>query len=136
MSSPNYAAEAAIKCGDPVFQHFLRDATKRPVSGKDEAAEALRLLAGVDSRKAFNASQDGSERWLRVRRLFQLWRNGVSKAAQGPSSMGRLAYQRGTPLSGNPFQEPPEWETEETEWELWNFGWERAQARDEKNRRG
>jgi len=107
--APNYAAEAAIKCGDPVFQHFLSDCTGRDVCGKDEAAEALREVAGVDSRKAFNASQEGAERWLRARRLFQRWQTGASKSARGPSQMGRIAFDRGTARSGNPFEKPPEW---------------------------
>ena len=137
--SPNYAAESAMKCEEPTFRRFLQDATKRPVGDKEAAAEALRLLAGVDSRKAFNASHEGAERWVRVRRLFALWRRGVGKNAQGrlhgPSIMGRVAYSRGSPRSENPFEQPPIWEEDETEYDLWEFGWNRAKAQAEEMER-
>ena len=131
MTGKNYAAECGIKCSDPTFQHFLRDATKLPVSDKDEAGAAVRALCKVGSRREFNETLEGNEAWLRAKRLFGLWRAGHGTNAagrrHGPSIMGRVAFSRGTPISDNPFDRPEIDETDETPYDLWEIGWRQSQ---------
>lgn len=127
---PNYAAEAAIKCSDKKFQHFLRDATKLPVADKDQAGAALRVLCKVESRREFNESDEGADKWFRAKRLYGKWRAGVGKNAVGnlhkPQIMGQVAFHRGTMLGDNPFEQPALDNREETDFDLWEFGWRKA----------
>lgn len=101
MTGPNYAAQAAIKCGEALFQSFLADATPVDVTGKESAGEALRQLAGVSSRKVFN-SAPGAEKWARVLKWFKMWRQGYGKDVP-PFLMGQAAYRRGCDFEDNPF---------------------------------
>lgn len=126
----NYAAECAMKCDDKKFQHFLRDATKLPVSSKDEASVAIRTLCKIESRADLNKSEDAAERWKKAKRLFGLWRAGHGTNADGnrhkPNIMGRKAFSRGTQISDNPFPRPEIDNDEETDFDLWELGWRKA----------
>lgn len=128
---PNYAAECAMRCAEPRFWHFLRDATKQPVDSPEEAAEAARVLCKVQSRRELNDDPGAADRWKRAKRLFQLWKDGVGKNAAGnlhaPSIMGRVAYSRGTLISENPFPRPEIDQDDETDFDLWEAGWRKAE---------
>lgn len=130
MSGPNYAAECGIKCAEPKFQHFLRDATKLPVTNKEEAAEAVRVLCDVRSRSQFNNDQRSAESWQKAKRLYGLWRAGHGTNAAGhrhkPNIMGRVAFSRGTMLQDNPFDRPELDNDDETDFDLWELGWRKA----------
>lgn len=130
MAGPNYAAECGIKCSEPKFQHFLRDATKMPVTNKVQAAEAVRVLCDVRSRSQFNADQGSAERWKRAKRLYGMWRAGHGTNAAGnrhkPAIMGGVAFRRGTMIGDNPFEQPALDNGEETDFDLWEFGWRKA----------
>ena len=129
----NYAAECGIKCAEKKFQHFLRDSTKMPVTDKDEAGAAIRKLCRVESRAEFNKDEAAADRWRKAKHWFDLWQNGVGKNTQGrfhkPNVMGRVAFHRGTSISGNPFPRPDIDEDEDTDFDLWEVGWRKA-ARD------
>ena len=118
---PNYAAQAAMKCAEPLFAQFLADASGKDTSDKEAAAEALRQLAGVGSRREFNAP-DGAKSWLKVLKWFGQWRTGHGKCEDGqmrpPFLMGQKAFQRDCDLDDNPFppDEGPEIDKPRTAW--------------------
>ena len=76
-SPPNYAAEAAIKCGEPAFRVFLeeRHGMERPLTD-DKVAARLRSLLGVTSRRDLNSDERAAARWKDIRREFDAWRTG------------------------------------------------------------
>lgn len=45
------SAQAAMRCGEPIFWAYLNEEHKYNVGSKDEAAEAVRDKCGVASRK-------------------------------------------------------------------------------------
>lgn len=130
MTGKNYAAECAMKCEDKKFQHSLRGATKLPVSSKDEAAAAIRVLCKVESRREFNETLEGNGAWLRAKRLYGLWRAGHGTNAVGrrhkPNIMGWVAFSRGATIGDNPFEQPALDNNEETDFDLWELGWRKA----------
>ena len=130
MSGPNYAAECAMKCEDEKFQHFLRDATKLPVTNKDQAGEAIRKLCKIESRGDLNKSAEAAEEWHKAKRLYGMWRAGHGTNAAGnrhkPNIMGRVAFGRGSLLDANPFEQPALGDDEETDFDLWELGWRKA----------
>lgn len=71
----NYAAEAAMKCGEPAFLVFLeqRHGLERPLTD-DKAAQRLRTLLGVTSRKELNNDSEAAERWRSLRADYEAWR--------------------------------------------------------------
>lgn len=129
----NYAAECGMKCAEADFQAFLAEATKLPVDDKEQAGEAVRVLARVLSRREFNESGEGATKWARVKRLYGLWRQGVGTNASGrrhgPMAMGNVAFSRGMPISANPFPPPDIGDEEQGDFDLWEAGWRLAQKR-------
>ncbi len=71
----DFAAEAAMKCDDPVFKAFLeeRHGLERPLTS-DRAAQRLRSILNIRSRKELNESSDAAERWLDLRGAFEAWK--------------------------------------------------------------
>lgn len=71
----DYAAEAAMKCQEPAFKKFLEEkhGLERPLTD-ERAAQRLRGLLGVTSRRELNQSAAAAERWQRLRDEFQAWR--------------------------------------------------------------
>lgn len=71
----NYAAEAAMKCGEPAFLVFLeqRHDLERPLTD-DRAAQRLRTLLRVTSRKELNNDSAAAERWRSLRADYEVWR--------------------------------------------------------------
>lgn len=71
----DFAAEAAMKCQEPTFKAFLEacHGLERPLTD-DRAAQKLRSLLGITSRKALNEDAAAAERWKRLRGEFQDWR--------------------------------------------------------------
>lgn len=71
----DYAAEAAIKCGEPAFKAWLRDCHGlEPPLSDERCAQKLRSLLGVTSRAELNDDAAAAERWRRLRDEFQVWR--------------------------------------------------------------
>lgn len=132
MSGPNYAAQAAIKCGEKLFREFLFDCfLKSPQGAPDDPAEALRRLAGVGSRSEFN-TDEGAQKWRKVLALFGKWRVGHSKDGDGyarpPFLMGEVAFTRGCDLDDNPFH-PEEGPDIDKPHHLWRQGFNVAKWR-------
>ena len=81
----DFAAEAAIKCQSPAFKLFLheRHGLERPLT-TERAAQKLRSLLGVRSRRELNVGRDaagaqtgnpeGLARWKQIRADFREWR--------------------------------------------------------------
>lgn len=71
----NYAAEAAMKCGDAAFLVFLeqRHGLERPLTD-DKAAQKLRSLLRIASRKELNNDAATAERWRSLCADYEAWR--------------------------------------------------------------
>lgn len=76
--SPDYAAEAAMKCNDPAFVTFLcqRHGLSDP-ENVDAIQATQRRALGVGSRRELNESDQAAARWRDLRTEFQNWSNGV-----------------------------------------------------------
>ncbi|MDR7220342.1 hypothetical protein [Aminobacter aminovorans] len=71
----NFAAEAGMLCSDPAFMVFLEDkhGLGRPLS-PEKAAQKLRTLCGVTSRKEFNDDDRAAASWVQLREEFKDWK--------------------------------------------------------------
>lgn len=71
----NYAAEAAMKCGESGFKVFLeeRHGLERPLTD-DRTAQKLRSLLGVTSRRELNSNDAAAARWKKLRGDYETWR--------------------------------------------------------------
>ncbi|WOC15458.1 hypothetical protein [Pseudochrobactrum sp. MP213Fo] len=71
----NYAAEAAMKCEEAGFLAFLEQChgLERPLT-QDRAAQRLRSLFGVTSRKELNSNSAAAQRWRSLRGDYDVWR--------------------------------------------------------------
>lgn len=71
----NFAAEAAMKCDEPAFKVFLeqRHGLEQPLT-KDRAAERLRSILNIKSRKELNENSAAAERWRDLRADFEAWK--------------------------------------------------------------
>ena len=72
----NYAAEAAIKCGEPAFRRFLAERHGLVQDNDDAAAACLRAALGIASRKLLNTDPEAAARWREMRRAFENWGRG------------------------------------------------------------
>lgn len=70
----NFAAECAMKCQEPAFKVWLeeRHGLQRPLTD-ERAAQKVRSLLGVQSRKELNDGGDAAERWKALRADFATW---------------------------------------------------------------
>lgn len=71
----DHTTEAAMLCESPMFQKFLveRHGLDAPVT-KDRAAQRLRSVLGITSRKQLNENDAARERWFALRRDFNTWK--------------------------------------------------------------
>ena len=71
----DFAAEASMNCKKPAFKLFLheRHGLEKPLT-TERAAQKLRSLLGVASRRELNAGGDALARWRQVRADFREWR--------------------------------------------------------------
>lgn len=71
----NFAAECAMKCQEPAFKLFLAEAhgLEKPLTD-ERAAQKVRSLLGVQSRKELNDGGRASEAWKALRASFAAWR--------------------------------------------------------------
>lgn len=81
----NYAAEAAMKCGEAAFLVFLEQCygLERPLTD-DKAAQKLRSILRITSRKELNNDAAAAERWRSLRAAYEAWRKAdtMGRAAQ------------------------------------------------------
>ena len=71
----NHAAEAAMLCQTPAFKRFLieRHGLESPASD-DRAAQKLRSLLGVSSRREINDGGAALDGWKALRTEFNVWK--------------------------------------------------------------
>lgn len=71
----NFAAEAGMLCSDPAFMVFLEEqhGLDRPLS-PEKAAQKLRTLCGVTSRKELNDDDRAAAAWQQLREEFKEWK--------------------------------------------------------------
>lgn len=83
----NYAAECAMKCGDAAFKVFLeqRHGLERPLTG-ERAAQKVRSLLGVTSRRELNGGGEPARRWVELRKSFEARRVRERSSASAESS--------------------------------------------------
>lgn len=75
VEQKNFAAEAAIKCGEAAFKRFLMERHGLDSPATDErAAQKLRSLLGVTSRRELNSDAKAAARWKAVRGEFENWK--------------------------------------------------------------
>lgn len=59
--------QAALRCNDKEFQHFLS------VNNPEKAAQAVREECGVSSRRDLKPGTPGAKAWLSLEQTFQAW---------------------------------------------------------------
>lgn len=71
----NYAAEAAMKCGEAAFKVFLgeRYGLERPMTD-ERTAQKLRSILGVTSRRDLNSDDAAAALWKKLRGEYADWR--------------------------------------------------------------
>lgn len=71
----NYAAEAAMKCGEGGFKVFLEEqhGLERPLTD-ERTVQKLRSLLGVTSRRELNDNDEAAARWKKLRGEYEAWR--------------------------------------------------------------
>lgn len=71
----NFAAECAIKCGEPAFKAFLeqRHGLERPLTD-ERVAQKVRQMLGVTSRRQLNDDERSAAAWRQLRGEFDAWR--------------------------------------------------------------
>lgn len=71
----DFAAEASMKCDDAVFRTFLEEqhGLERPLTS-DRAAQRLRSILNIKSRKELNEDSGAAERWRDFRAAFEAWK--------------------------------------------------------------
>lgn len=78
--TPDHTTEAAMLCADPAFKRFLIERYGLDGPATDErAAQRLRGLLGVTSRKEINQSDAARERWVALRREFREWKGRAAE---------------------------------------------------------
>ena len=71
----NLAAEAGMLCAEPAFMVFLeaKHGLERPL-GPDKAAQKVRTLCGVTSRKDLNNNERAAAAWRQLRGDYRAWK--------------------------------------------------------------
>lgn len=71
----DYAAQAAMCCGQPAFLAFLRDmhGLEVPLTA-ERAAQKVRSLCGVSSRAEFNTDGKAADAWRALNGAFEAWK--------------------------------------------------------------
>ena len=71
----DHTTEAAMLCDSRVFQRFLAELHGlEPPHDKDRAAQRLRSVLGITSRKAINEDDGARQRWIALRQDFYTWK--------------------------------------------------------------
>lgn len=73
-SSKNLATECVLKCKDFRFQQYLADRHGlEPPLTEERAAQKVRSLLGVQSRKELNNGAGATQGWIALRTSFATW---------------------------------------------------------------
>ena len=119
---PNYAAECAMKCAEPLFKDFLAEATDIPTDAPEFARDAIYKLCAISSRRELNTEPTAQANWTRTKVWFGLWRTGHGKR-KPPFKMGNDAFRRGADLEENPFDQNAKVDVYPGDYQMWKQGW-------------
>lgn len=75
-SSLPLSQQASIRCAEPAFWRYLYqcpDGSKSVIQSADEAAEVVREMCRIRSRKQLDASGEPADIWRRIDGDFQFW---------------------------------------------------------------
>lgn len=67
------AAQAGIRCAEPTFRVFLREAKGQPNADETEAADAVRFICGVNSRVQLGTEHAARVIWHQLDTEYQAW---------------------------------------------------------------
>ncbi|MGV1867177.1 MULTISPECIES: hypothetical protein [unclassified Rhizobium] len=73
VDGPNFAAECAMRCAEPDFLTFLREAKGIDTTDAERTAVGIRNELQVQSRGELNADPAAAARWQDLRAAFELW---------------------------------------------------------------
>jgi hypothetical protein len=67
--------QAGMRCEEPAFWKFLTESypTYWQVNGEEQAADLVRLLCKVDSRRELNLDPEATAKWRDLDRSYQAW---------------------------------------------------------------
>lgn len=71
---PDFAAECAMKCDDPVFKRFLTEQHGLETTDRERTAARVRSMLAISSRSELNSNSQAAERWKSLRADFDAWR--------------------------------------------------------------
>lgn len=75
LRGKDYAAQAAMQCASPAFLRFLADRHGlEPPLTEGRAAQKVRSLCGVTSRREFNDGDAAAARWKSLMAEFENWK--------------------------------------------------------------
>lgn len=75
LRGKDYAAQAAMQCASPAFLRFLADRHGLdPPLTEGRAAQKVRSLCGVTSRRQFNDGDAAAARWKSLMAEFENWK--------------------------------------------------------------
>lgn len=66
--------QAAIFCGDTMFQAYLRSLGHPTVKDSETAAAIVREMCGIESRRELNTDDDAARAWRIIVGQFKLWK--------------------------------------------------------------
>lgn len=72
-SELNYAQQAGIRCADPVFWAFLRETNRSNCNDEADAADFVRHVCGVASRKDINPAMASGLLWESLDAAYDDW---------------------------------------------------------------
>ena len=68
------AAQAGIRCADPVFWKFLIEEYGHPTASSDEAASSVRGICKINSRSDLSVNHKARVIWHQLDGQFQAWK--------------------------------------------------------------
>jgi hypothetical protein len=67
------AAQASIRCTEPIFRRFIQDEHNVQARDEEQAAKFVRRYCGVKSRSELNLDPNCAEAWERLESKYQAW---------------------------------------------------------------
>ncbi|WP_299146008.1 hypothetical protein [uncultured Tateyamaria sp.] len=81
MNGANLAQRAGMLCNDVEFRRFVAERTigQRELIANTAAAEHLRQVCGIDSRKKLNTDTVAAQKFEALRTEFDAWRGRIGQ---------------------------------------------------------
>lgn len=72
-----YSTQAAIRCGEPDFQRFLKEMHPQRWALEESAPTAVRSLMGVETRAHIARGTEAGKRWQALEAEYYVWQRGM-----------------------------------------------------------